>query len=100
MLFFVLGGTPLNSLAAEKNVFVKLDFFSIECIKKRKRSSCQRALALSEQLQRQAAAAGIYSCQSRLLGLGADLVMTSFKFERSSSALALLREVKKFCSSL
>ena len=79
MIFFALGGVALHSSASEKSVLTELDSFSMECIQTSKLSPCKSALSLAELLQRKAASDGHYSCQSRLLGLGADLLMSSLK---------------------
>jgi len=96
MLFFALGLTASNGLA-EKSAFADLELFSNECIRTSDPSVCKRALARSEVLQRQAAEQGNYACQSRLLGLGADLLMISFGTSRDESIRAIMKEMKNFC---
>ena len=96
MLLVAFVGRASNALA-QKSDLADLEFSSNECIRTNKPSICHDALARSEVLQRQAAAQGNYACQSRLLGLGADLLMTSFKAVRDKSVLAMIEEVKYFC---
>jgi len=95
-LLFV-GGGQINAFGFEMGALSKLDSLSIECLKNTQVSNCQQALLQAEVLQRQAASDGNYACQSRLLGLGADLLMISFKAGRSGSVLKMLEEVKVFC---
>ncbi len=95
--FSLFGGFLPESFALEKNILSELDSFSIQCIQTGELSPCQSALSLAELLQRHAASVGNYGCQSRLLGLGADLLMISFKTRTGIVALEMLEEVQKFC---
>ncbi len=101
MLFFlVIGSERFKSHADENHALSPLESFSIECIQTSQSSACRKAVFHAEVLQRQAASAGSFSCQSRLLGLEADLIMSSFKTRRVESALAMLKEVKVLCREL
>ena len=97
MLNFALGGGLSTASYAEILAFSNLEAFSNECIRTRDELTCKRALAQSEVLQRQAAAKGNYACQSRLLGLGSDLLMISFNKGRDESVLSSLKEVELLC---
>ena len=98
MLFFGLVCRLSNSFAMERTALSELDFLSSECIQTSSLLACQNALSRAEVLQRKAAINGNYPCQSRLLGLGADLLMISFDSSRGGSALGMLREVRRFCT--
>ena len=89
-----------NSFATEKDDFSGLASLTIECRNTVQVGTCRQALFLTEVLQRQAASKGNYACQSRLLGLGADLLMISFDAVPKTSVLAILREVKTFCRGI
>ncbi len=97
---FILYGWHPTALAGEHEALSELDSLSIKCLKTRDRSICRRALFHAEVLQHQAALHGNYACQSRLLGLEADLLMISFKNVRRESLMAMLQASKKFCKSL
>ena len=96
-LLIVLGGGHLDSVAVELDAISKLGALSTECFSDSQLSACQRALSLAEVLQRKASFKGNYACQSRLLGLGADLLMISFNEGRGGSAFEMLEEVHMFC---
>ena len=100
MLNFALGGGLSTASYAEILAFSNLEAFSNECIRTRDELTCKRALAQSEVLQRQAAAKGNYACQSRLLGLGSDLIMIASETGRVRTVLARLEAVKHFCNGL
>ena len=97
MLNFALGGGLSTASYAEILAFSNLEAFSNECIRTRDELTCKRALVQSEVLQRQAAAKGNYACQSRLLGLGSDLLMISFNKGRDESVFSSLKEVELLC---
>ena len=100
-LFFSIAGiNQLNSFSSEINALGELDALTTRCIKTSLHSTCRRALVLAEVLQRNAAAQGYFSCQTRLLGLGADLLMISFDGNPKEFNLAMLKEVQTFCDNL
>ncbi|MDP7327162.1 MAG: hypothetical protein QF862_00805 [Prochlorococcaceae cyanobacterium ETNP7_MAG_30] len=72
----------------------------VECFRSGRLEPCQRALLRAEALQRSAAAQDNYSCQTLLLGLQADLIMTQLQAGRGDDALAMLDEVNKGCQGL
>ncbi len=96
MVFFSFVGRASSGLP-QKSSLADLELYSNKCIRTTNPSICKLALERSEVLQRQAAGQGNYACQSRLLGLGADLIMISFKEEREESIFAMMKEVKQFC---
>jgi hypothetical protein len=51
-------------------------------------------------LQRRAGAQDDYSCQTLLLGLEADVIMSQLQAGRGDDALDLLDEVNKVCQGL
>ena len=86
-----------QSLSVETNTLTELSSITIDCLESVRLSKCQRALSLTEELQRQAAEYGNYSCQSLLLGLGAELIMASLNEPRTDSALAIFRDLEVIC---
>ena len=99
ILIVVVGG-QLDSVAVEVDAISKLGALSTQCFSESQLSACQRALTLAEVLQRKAAFKGSYACQSRLLGLGADLLMISFDEGRGGSSFEMLEKVQMLCSDL
>ena len=69
-----------------------------DCYISNKREICQKALIKLEFLQSQEAANQNYSCQTRLLGLQADLIMRMQTNGRRSPNKKLFKEIKQFCN--
>ena len=89
-----------NSLAFEMDSLSELETLTKKCISSSLIQDCQHALSLAEVLQRQASSQGNYACQSRLLGLGADLLMVAFDAGRDKFVLPLFKEVQILCKGL
>ena len=70
------------------------------CFRSADPSSCDRALMLTEALQQRAAARQLYPCQTLLLGLQADVVMTQLGEQRVDMALITLRDSERLCAGL
>ena len=100
MILLTFLESPYSAVATEKNAFKEMHSLSTDCIHTSQASACRGAKILAEVLQRQAASIGNHGCQSRLLGLGADLLMIDFKSGRGGAALNMLKEVKMFCVGL
>ena len=96
MVFFSFVGRVSSGLP-QKSSLEELELFFNKCIRTTNPSICKIALQRSEVLQRQAAAKGNYACQSRLLGLGSDLLMISFNKGRDESVFSSLKEVELLC---
>ncbi len=99
ILFGVLEGGPCSSSQMVEDL-AELGFFSSKCIETSQALACQKALVYTEALQREAALNGNYACQTRLLGLGSDLLMISLQSEHSRSALRMFEEVKLHCQKV
>ena len=70
---------PSTSIAnASELHFLELEKLAYECLTRSKIDFCERALVLSEGLQRFSEHKKNYACQSRLLGLGAFFIMKGF----------------------
>ena len=98
ILFFTIGGGTCHSSEIDDEALSELGALSIECIDRRQVFACQSALLYAEALQRQAALNGNYSCQTRLLGLGADLSIASLQSGNGRSVIKMLEEAKLYCS--
>ena len=96
-LFLIMEGSLSGALASQQNPLSELIALTIECRETSQISICRRALFRTEVLQRQAASKANYSCHSRLLGLGAELLMISFGTEKDVQTSEMLKEVNMFC---
>jgi len=87
---------PLNPLMAIKsNDYMEIDRLVMRCYKDLK--SCKEALFKINDYQKNAATNKKFSCQTRLLGLEANLIMamnSNFKRKESKSIIAA---IKKYC---
>ena len=70
------------------------------CFRRSDPSSCDRALMLTEALQQRAADRQLYSCQTLLLGLQADVVMTQLGEQRFNKAVITMRDSERLCAGL
>lgn len=70
----------------------------VRCLNSSGQRICRRALIELEAFQRAAERANRYPCQTRALGLGADMLMQAEAEDRSASASALLAEIDRDCS--
>ena len=86
-----------SSLAGRKYALAELTSLTLECRNTSQMSICRQALFRAEVLQHQAGSNGNYACQSRLLGLGTELLMISFDPTQDVFLSPTLKEVKMFC---
>ena len=70
------------------------------CFQSADATSCDRALVLTEALQRRAADREFYPCQTLLLGLQAEVVMVQLAEQRGQKAFETLRESERLCAGL
>ena len=63
-------------------------------------NACQSALLRAEALQRRAGAQSNYPCQTLLLGLQADVLMSQLRAGRGDDAVIMLEEVSNSCRGL
>ena len=89
----IMGCLVSDSLAAKKDGLSDLTSLTVECTNTGQISICRRALFRTEVLQRQAGSNGNYACQSRLLGLGAELLIISFDSKQEVFLPPMLKEV-------
>ena len=91
----------LNQVKESKNIKInEISSFKSklnECTQMRNRDICDSAIVYTEGLQRRAAKNRNYRCQSILIGLGSDLIMSSFKGPKQTYVPIRLETVQKIC---
>ena len=70
------------------------------CFQSADATSCDRALVLTEALQRRAADRQFYPCQTLLLGLQAEVVMVQLAEQRGQKAFETLGDSERLCAGL
>ena len=93
----LLGSVERPSHAASLNGVKPL---LLECFRSAHAASCDRALSLSESMQRRAADRELYPCQTLLLGLQAEVVMVQLAEQRGQRAFETLRDSERLCAGL
>ena len=87
---------PLNPLIAiESKEFLEIDTLVMRCYKDIK--SCKEALFKINDYQKSAAINKKFSCQTRLLGLEANLIMAMNSNFKRKEAKSIIDSIKKFC---
>tara|TARA_Y100001968_G_C19200540_1_gene639730 strand:+ start:497 stop:856 length:360 start_codon:yes stop_codon:yes gene_type:complete len=71
-----------------------------KCLNFYSKDICRKALIKIHSLQNKALNNGKYSCQTRLLGLEAELIMLMYRESRVSNRKELIDEVSEVCKSL
>ncbi len=87
---------PLNPLTAiESKEHLEIDTLVIRCYKDIK--SCKEALFKINDYQKSAAINKKFSCQTRLLGLEANLIMAMNSNFKREEAKTIIHSIKKYC---
>ena len=87
---------PLNPLIAiESKEFLEIDTLVMRCYKDIK--SCKEALFKINDYQKNAALNKKFSCQTRLLGLEANLIMAMNSNFKRKEAKSIIDSIKKYC---
>ena len=87
---------PLNPLIAiESKEFLGIDTLVMRCYKDIK--SCKEALFKINDYQKSAAINKKFSCQTRLLGLEANLIMAMNSNFKRKEAKSIIDSIKKYC---
>ena len=87
---------PLNLLIAiESKEFLEIDTLVMRCYKDIK--SCKEALFKINDYQKSAAINKKFSCQTRLLGLEANLIMAMNSNFKRKEAKSIIDSIKKYC---
>jgi len=72
----------------------------VACFKSADAPSCDRALMLTEAMQRRAADRQLYPCQTLLLGVQAEVVMVQLGEQRGQKVFETLRDSERLCAGL
>ncbi len=87
---------PLNPLiAVELRDYLLIDMLAKSCYKEIK--SCDKALVEIHNYQKNAAINKKFSCQTRLLGLEANLIMAINSNFKKKEAKSIIDAIKKYC---
>lgn len=73
---------------------------SQECFRSGLTQACRRAIVATEKFQLHSGSKDRYSCQTRLLGLEANLIMRMNKGPRNKWSSKAINDVKNLCSGL
>ena len=87
---------PLNPIIArEINEYLEIDMLVLRCYKDIK--FCKEALFKINDYQKNAAINKKFSCQTRLLGLEANLIMATNSNFKRKEAKRIIDSIKKYC---
>jgi len=87
---------PLNPLIAnESKDYLKIDILVMRCYKDIK--SCKEALFKINDYQQNSAINKKFSCQTRLLGLEANLIMAMNSNFKRKEVKSIIDSIKKYC---
>ena len=87
---------PLNPLIAKEfKEYLEIDILVLRCYKDIK--SCKEALFEINDYQKSAAINKKFSCQTRLLGLEANLIMATNSNFKRKDAKSIIDSIKKYC---
>ena len=97
-MVFIYIFIPLNSLMAnESKDYLKIDMLVMRCYKDIK--SCKEVLLKINDYQQKSAINKKFSCQTRLLGLEANLIMAMNSNLKRKDAKSIIKSVKKYCQN-
>ena len=95
-IFFIYLFIPFNPiLANESTDYLGIDMLVLRCYKDIK--SCKEALFKINNYQKNAAINKKFSCQTRLLGLEANLIMAKNSNFKRKEAKRIIDTIKKYC---
>ena len=95
-VLFIYMFIPLNPLRAnESKNYLEIDMLVKRCYKDIK--SCNEALFKINYYQKNAAINKKFSCQTRLLGLEANLIMAKNSNFKRKEAKSVINAIKKYC---
>ena len=93
---FVYLFLSLNPIIAnESKDYLEIDMLVMRCYKDIK--SCNKALFKINDYQKNAAINKKFSCQTRLLGLEANLIMAMNSNIKRKEAKNIIKDIKKYC---
>ena len=95
-MLFIYIFIPLNPLIAkESKDYLKIDMLVIRCYDDIK--SCKEALFKINDYQQNSAKNKKFSCQTRLLGLEANLIMVMNSNFKRKDAKSIIQSIKEYC---
>ncbi len=93
---FIYFFIPLNPLLAnESKDYKEIDMLVLRCYKDIR--SCEEALFKINEYQKKAVINKKFSCQTRLLGLEANLIMAANSNFKRKEAKIIIDSIKKYC---
>ena len=96
LVVFIYTLIPLSPLIAkESKEYLGIDILVLRCYKDIK--SCKEALFEINEYQKSAAINKKFSCQTRLLGLEANLIMAMNSNFKRKEAKSIIYSIKKYC---
>ena len=96
IVYFLINLIPQNPLiASQSRDFLVIDKLVKNCY--RNINSCNNALNKINNYQKNAATNKKFSCQTRLLGLEANLIMAMNSNLRKNEAKSIIQTLKKYC---
>ena len=95
-VFFIYLFIPLNPLISNASkAYLEIDMIVMRCYKDIK--YCKKSLFKINEYQRKAAINNKFSCQTRLLGLEANLIMATNSNFKRKEAKNMIEAIKKYC---
>ncbi len=95
-LLFIYTFIPLNPLiASQSKEYLEIDMLVWRCYKDIE--SCKEALFKINNYQKNAAINKKFACQTRLLGLEANLIMATNSNLKRKEAKSIIDSIKKYC---
>ena len=95
-IFFIYLFIPFNPLRSnESKDYLVIDMLVMRCYKDVK--ACKQALNKINDYQKNAAIKKMFSCQTRLLGLEANLIMAMDSKYKGKEAKSIIDAIKKYC---
>tara|TARA_B100000902_G_scaffold162148_1_gene157486 strand:- start:88 stop:465 length:378 start_codon:yes stop_codon:yes gene_type:complete len=92
-MYLIISLIPL--MAIESRDFLVIDMLVNSCYRNKK--SCNKALLKINNYQKNAAISKKFSCQTRLLGLEANLIMATNSNFKRKEAEKIIDAIKKYC---
>ncbi|WP_269623338.1 hypothetical protein [Prochlorococcus marinus] len=99
MTTVIIGTSNFYPIMSQSEHYEPMMYLSKECFAKRNKKVCKKALNKIQLYKSLENLKDNYSCQTRLLGLEAQLIMVIMKMtEERGLSLGMLRDLQKNCS--
>ncbi len=95
--FFILTFSIPEAYSYELNTFNEIESLTRNCLHHSTPSHCRQAINLVHELQRHSEKAKNYPCQTRLLGLEANIIMSMNESKKINKTHQILKQVKTLC---